>query len=132
MTSRDVVERARSLVGCDFRSQGRDPEVGLDCIGLVLQVFLIPSEQVRRDYRLRESHMSELETQLSRFFRPVATPQAADVLLCRISHAQTHLAVHCGGSFIHAHAGLRRVVETPGQPDWPIAAAFRHQHLIQD
>lgn len=76
--------------------------------------------------------MRELETQLPRFFQPVTIPQAADVLLYRISHAQTHLAVCCGGSFVHAHAGLRRVVETPGRLCWPIAAAFRHPHLIQD
>lgn len=129
MTGREIVERARSFVGCTFRPQGRDPTIGLDCVGLVVAVFQIEPRQVRRDYRLGGPHRSQLETELLRFFRRVTAPQAGDVLLCDIARTQTHLAMHCGGSFIHAHAGLRRVVETPGQPSWPISA-FRQ--LLQD
>jgi hypothetical protein len=131
MTRREVVERARSFVGCAFRPQGRDPTIGLDCIGLVVAVFQIEPRQVRRNYRLGGPHGGELETELSRFFQRVTAPQAADILLCEIAPTQTHLAVHCGRSFVHAHAGIRRVVETPGEPGWPITA-FRHLQLIQD
>jgi cell wall-associated NlpC family hydrolase len=131
MTSRDIVERARLLVGCAFRSQGRDPKLGLDCVGLVMNAFRIEPGQVRRNYRLKGSHKSELESQLSSFFRSVTSPQPGDVLLCQIAHMQVHLAIHCGDSFVHADARLRRVVETPGQPCWP-TAAFRHPALIQD
>jgi cell wall-associated NlpC family hydrolase len=132
MTGRDVVERARSFVGRPFRPQGRDPERGLDCIGLVLAVYRIEPQQVRRDYRLRGSHRSELETQLPRFFRPTNAPEAGDVFLCEIARTQMHLAIHCGDTFVHADARLRRVVETPGRPCWSIKAVFRHPSLIQD
>ena len=131
MTSQDFVERARSLVGCAFRPQGRNPQFGLDCVGLVLVVFQIEARQVRRDYRLRGSHKDELRAGLSRFFVPVANPRAGDVLLSEVARNQMHLMINCGTSFVHADAGLRRIVETPGQPCWPIAA-FRYPHLIQD
>jgi len=28
---------------------------------------------------------------------------------------------------VHAHAGIRRVVETPGMPEWPVVAAYRRR-----
>lgn len=46
-------------------------------------------------------------------------------MLCAVAEEQLHLAIHCGASFVHADAQLRRVVETPGEPRWPIIAAFR-------
>lgn len=122
----EIVERAKALVGTPFRPQGRDPSTGLDCIGLVLEVFDIPREGVRRDYRLRGCHQQELEEQLSRWFvRRSGGGVAGDVLLCCLAATQTHLAIHCGGTFVHADAGLRKVAETPGPPRWPIVAAYR-------
>lgn len=50
---------------------------------------------------------------------------AADLLLLRPGVRQLHLAVRCGTSFIHADLGLRRVVETPGPPPWPLVASWR-------
>lgn len=132
MTAREVVQRARSLAGCHFRPQGRDPALGLDCIGLVMRVFAIPAERVRRDYRLRDTRPREFEEELGRFFVPAATSCSGDVMLCQVGNGRLHLAIHCGGSFVHADAGLRKVVETPGEPSWPVTAIFRHPDLIQD
>jgi hypothetical protein len=36
-----------------------------------------------------------------------------------------HLAIHSGAGFIHADLSLRRTVETPGAPRWPVIAAWR-------
>lgn len=132
MGVREIVKRARSLIGCRFRPQGRDPTLGLDCVGLVTHVFAIPTDLVRRDYRLRGRHRQELESELARFLSPVANARPGDVLLCEVAARQMHLAIHCGGSFIHADAGLRLIVETPGKPRWPVVAAFRHPILSQD
>lgn len=132
MTVGDVVERARALVGSPFRAQGRYPATGLDCVGLVLQVFRIEPQQVRRDYRLRGQHGEQLEAELNRFFIPKEHAGAGDILLCAAGRDQMHLAIACGASFVHAHAGLRLVVETPGRPPWPVVGAFRHPELIQD
>jgi hypothetical protein len=29
--------------------------------------------------------------------------------------------------FVHAHAGIGRVVETPGQPEWEILGVYRRR-----
>ena len=123
----EIVRRARSLVGVRFRSQGRDPTVGLDCVGVILNVFDIGAAGVRRDYRLRGSHGDEVEMALAAHFRRVrlAQGQGGDVILLAVREDQPHLAIHCGKSFIHADARLRRVVETPGEPLWPTSGIFR-------
>lgn len=117
------------MVGVSFRPQGRDAATGLDCIGLVLRVFGIPEDEVRRDYRLAGNDGPELECGLARFFRRLSAGRraAGDVLLCKVRRGQFHLAIECEGSFVHADARLRRVVETPGSPPWAIVAAYRHK-----
>lgn len=49
-----------------------------------------------------------------------------DVLLVRPGPAQVHLLV-CArdGRFVHAHAGLRRVVAMPGPHGWPVLRHWR-------
>lgn len=123
----EIVRRARALVGSRFRPQGRDPETGLDCVGVILSAFAIPAGEVRSDYRLRGSYRREVEDGLLKRFRRVrcVARRAGDVLLCPVGEDQIHLAIDCGGSFVHADSRLRRVVETPGTPDWPIGGVFR-------
>ncbi len=123
---RDYAAQARALVGTRFRAQGRGPE-GLDCIGLALVAYAIPASSVRRDYDLRGGSAVELETELLRFFRPVATRRSGDLLVLAPANDQLHLAVLTERGFVHAHAGLRRVVETPGAPTWPILGAYRRR-----
>jgi lipoprotein Spr len=127
----EIVARARSLVGIPFRPQGRDPRIGLDCVGVVLCTFSIPPELIRRSYRLRGAHRREIETILSDRFNRVGAPSAGDVLLFAITSDQVHLAIHCGESFVHSDASLRRVVETPLAAAWPSAAIFRSRELLQ-
>jgi hypothetical protein len=119
-------ERARALVGTRFRPQGRDAE-GLDCVGVALATFGVPIESVRRDYRLRGDHEAEVRDFLTAQFRRVPRAQLrhGDLMLMKVSSEQLHLAVRTSGGFVHAHAGLRRVVETPGMPEWPIAVVYR-------
>jgi hypothetical protein len=125
----EVVSRARSLVGCRFRPQGREPELGLDCVGLVSAVFEIPPEAVPRDYRLRGGALERLKSELKRFFRPVRTAVPGDVLIFEIAADQLHLGINTDRGFIHADAGLRRVVEMPGMPSWRLLSAFRRKEI---
>lgn len=128
MTAAAVVKRARSLVGAAFRPQGRDPATGLDCVGLVLASYAIDGAEVRRDYRLRGDHIAELQRRIERFFRRLdGKEEAGDLLLCRIADDQLHLAISCGDSFIHADASLRKIVETPGAPLWPVETIYRRR-----
>jgi murein DD-endopeptidase / murein LD-carboxypeptidase len=124
----DVVARARGLVGVRFRAQGRDPAYGLDCLGLALAAYAIPSEAVRRDYRLRGDHKREVLAGATGFRRVSrAQRRAGDLLLLEARAGQTHLAVWTGDGFVHADARLGKVVETPGEPGWPVVAVLRRR-----
>ena len=121
-------ERALALVGHPFRPQGRD-ERGLDCVGLCLAAFAMPAERFRSDYRLKGNQPSEIEAALGSAFRKVAKAQRrpGDLLLMLVSEGQPHLAIMTANGFIHADARLRRVVETPGEPDWPLIGVYRRR-----
>ena len=123
----DNVRRARSLIGTRFRAQGRKPDIGIDCLGVVLHACRVPAEFGRMNYRLRGDHTAELRAKLGELFDevPSGQPRAGDVLLFRIAPEQLHLAVCCGESFVHADAAIGRVVETPGPPPWPLISAYR-------
>lgn len=120
-------KRALALVGTPFRPQGRDPRQGVDCIGLCLIAYRLPHEMARNDYRLRGRHLREIETAILGTFRKLESefPRPGDLLLLRPAEEQAHLAVLTSQGFVHADARLRRVVETPGRPDWPVAGAYR-------
>jgi hypothetical protein len=64
---------------------------------------------------------------LAEHFRRVrsAERRAGDLILMRVAKDQVHLGVCTARGFVHAHAGLRRVVETPGNPEWPLIAVYR-------
>jgi hypothetical protein len=125
---RDYAERARRLIGTRFRPQGRD-DTALDCVGLVLRTFDLPSSAARRDYRLRGEHLDEIEAGLLRYFRHVRTSVArsGDVMLMSVTPDQLHLGVCTPAGFVHADAGIGRVVETPGVPRWPVVGMYRRR-----
>jgi lipoprotein Spr len=122
----DFAERACALVGTPFRPQGRCAR-GLDCVGVAIATFDLPSEAVPRNYRLRGEHIDQMRDHLRRYFRhvPLTWLRAGDLMLMRVSDDQLHLGVRTAAGFVHAHAGLRRVVETPGMPAWAILGAYR-------
>lgn len=122
----DFAERARALVGTRFRPQGRSSD-GLDCVGVAVATFGLADAAVRRNYRLRGNHEGEASDFLNRHFRrvPNAKLRAGDLMMMRVASDQLHFAVRTAAGFVHAHAGLRRVVETPGAPSWPLLAVYR-------
>lgn len=127
--SNEVVARARALVGTRFRPQGRTSVQGLDCIGLACAAFSIPVAGVPADYRLRGRDRGRLEEEMTRFFRRVSkrSARSGDLLLLSVAPDQPHLAVLTERGFVHADAGLRKVVETPGPPEWPIISVWRRR-----
>jgi lipoprotein Spr len=118
---------ARALVGVRFRPQGRDPRFGLDCVGLVLTTFGIPAEAVRRNYRLRGDHRKEIGRRIGHWFQRVSKSprRSGDLMLLRVASEQFHFAISTERGFVHADARLERVVETPGEPRWPVIGIFR-------
>jgi cell wall-associated NlpC family hydrolase len=125
--AREDAARARALAGVPFRAQGRDPAHGLDCVGLALSACALPADLVRADYRLRGDHRAEVKLSLLRHFRRVRRGQrrVGDLLLLAVASDQMHLAVLSENGFVHADARLRKVVETPGEPEWPVLGIYR-------
>lgn len=113
---------ASALVGTRFRLHGRDAVTGLDCIGLVLVAYRqagVDIAPVLEDYPLRGMALAaiiEAFTASGLTLREGA-PYTGDIALIACGHGQYHTALIGPDSHIHAHAGLRRVVETPGWPD---------------
>ena len=126
MGSERVVGRARALVGVPFRPQGRSREAGLDCIGVAAAALAVAS--VRCDYRLRGGSLRELEAALAEAgLRPARRWAPGDLLVLSPGAEQLHLGIWTGGGLVHADAGLRRVVERPGPPPWPVLGIWRKE-----
>ena len=129
-----IIERfashAEQLIGTRFRLHGRDPETGLDCIGLAACAFertgaanIAPS-----GYALRNLDISRhLKTLLPAGFSPVhGEAERGDMLLVRPGPSQQHLLIALGQTrFVHAHAGLGRVVIQTGLSGWPVLHHWR-------
>jgi len=124
----DYAERARALVGTRFRPQGRGVD-GLDCIGVVIATYGLDARAVRNDYRLRGHNLREVEASLIQHFRgvPARAVRPGDVIVMSVATNQLHVGVRTEAGFVHAHAGIRRVVETPGAPQWTILSGWRRR-----
>ena len=122
----DYAARARALVGTPFRPQGRDSG-GLDCVGVALAAYSFTPDSVRRNYSLRGDHKAEIRAFLAQCFRRIPKTQvrAGDLMLANVGNEQLHLCIRTAAGFVHAHARVRRVVETPGMPGWPILGIYR-------
>jgi len=122
-----IVVAARGCVGTRFRLQGRTPGLGLDCIGVVLAAAQGAGVRLadRRDYRLGGDGQGDLDRALAAQLIPVPVPAAGDVLAFAPAAGTRHLGVWTGVTLVHAHAGLRRVVEGPVDPGWRALGAWR-------
>ena len=121
---------AAALVGTEFRLHGRDPSTGLDCIGLADAA--LRRAGIKADapigYTLRNSSIARFldHAEVSGFQPATGDPKRGDLLLVQTGPGQVHLLIAVGGDvFVHAHAGLRRVVLQQGIPDWPVLHHWR-------
>lgn len=123
MPNKRAIAHARTLVGTPFRLHGRDVQ-GVDCVGLVALAFR--QSDVPSGYALRTADVVAVTAPMRAFgFRKRRTLKPGDVVLLDAGPAQFHLGLWTGDSLIHADAGLRRVVETPGAARWPINSIWR-------
>ena len=129
MSGAALAAAAARFVGVPFRLHGRDPARGLDCVGLVAaslaeigQPALVPV-----GYRLRQLEVHGFLGAAARagLAETAGPTEPGDVLLVRPGPAQHHLVVVASGGFVHAHAGLGRVVLTPAPLGWPVEHHWR-------
>ena len=129
-TGAALAKAAETLVGARFRMHGRDPATGLDCVGVLAAALAKAGYSARLpiSYTLK---MRELEpfTCLAGAcgFVPADGGTApGDVVMFHVGPCQYHLAIAAqDGGFIHAHAGLRRVVHSARLPEWPVEGHWR-------
>ena len=106
---REPHERALALLGVPFRPQGRDPEIGLDCVGVVLWVFQIKEADAPR-YRLSDGDWEQVLRAVGRWFEPVIGGKACsgDLVVFRLSRS-FHFGVISGSNLIHADLAVGKV-----------------------
>ena len=122
-----AVDAARAYIGVPWVHQGRNPAIGIDCIGLLVLAFG-PSlgDATPADYS-RDPHGARLESELqARFGAPVvearasrpielATLQPGDIGVLSYGGPVRHVGLigdHAHGvSLIHTDSRLGRVVE---------------------
>jgi lipoprotein Spr len=124
----DIAARACALVGARFRPQGRDPELGLDCVGTAALAAGIPADRVPRDYALRGQALVEIEHRLCDLgCRPVVGHrlELGDIVVCETAPAQFHMVIITPFGFVHADAVLRQVVQRPYPIPWTLVGAWR-------
>ena len=112
---------AAALCGVPFRLHGRDPATGLDCVGLVAVALDRCGRKAvtPEGYALRALSITPLLGFDARngfaALDPLALDEAGDLHLLRLSAIQAHLAIVLDRDrFVHAHAGLGKVVIDEG------------------
>ena len=128
MTGARIADAALQQIGTPFRLLGRVPGQGLDCVGLVahclnevsLTAPAIPPYALRGDY----SNAIVLAFQAPDF-QPAQTMALGAIAAVRCASRQYHLMIRVPGAWVHAHAGLGRVVSTPDPLPWPILGIWQ-------
>lgn len=116
------LEAARGAIGTRFRPQGRGAE-GLDCVGLAGLAF---GCAVPGGYAMRGGDATAVTRAIEGAgLVRVENGRPGDLLLLRPGPGQLHLAIRSEAGIIHADAMLRRVVERPGPPPWPVIGCWR-------
>jgi len=130
MTGRLLAGAALELVGTRFHLHGRDPAIGLDCVGLLDAALLRIGRPARmpNGYTLRHCRAPAFaEIAAAAGFAAVDWDiRIGDVVIYRTAPAQCHLAIAIDmDRIVHAHAGLRRVVQGIAPEAWGRLAHFR-------
>lgn len=130
MTGVQLADAAETLVGAPFRLHGRDRATGLDCLGVVAVSLAAcgrtPSVPTGYGLHVRAIDRFLAAADAAGLRQTEEAVEPGDVVLVRPAPGQHHLLVaRDGWTFIHAHAGLRRVVAMPGPLPWPVLRRWR-------
>lgn len=121
MTADEIIAVARSVLDVPFRHQGRDPAIGLDCIGLlsfVARSFGLSCID-RFDYsRLPGKGQLEAGLDMQPCMERITTLEPACVILMRISLSPQHVGIFTGDTMIHAWSSAGKVCEHHLDDKW--------------
>ena len=109
-----MLDAARRCLCTPFHHQGRQPGVGLDCIGLIIVAMTAAGLRVqdRQDYGPRPDGQSLVSALLAHGAMPVTKIMPCDILLFRYDQQPQHVGLAVTeDSMIHAFAPAERVVE---------------------
>ena len=126
-----IVAAARGLVGAPFRLHGRDAQTGVDCIGLAMLALEGAGHgrlgtYIPDTYSIRGSSVARFAGAMAMLgLRKTRKRRAGDLMLVQAGPAQFHLMIATDEGHVHAHAGLGRVVEMPGESPWPVLGRWR-------
>ena len=127
-----AVAAAHGLVGTRYRLHGRDPQFGLDCVGLAGIALRAAGckDEIPLGYALRGGVSDAILLLIDRSsLVRTDRPMPGDLLLFAVGPVQFHIAIKSATGIYHADAMLRRVVERIGALPWPLIAAWA---LIDD
>jgi cell wall-associated NlpC family hydrolase len=116
-----AIAAARACLSTPFHHQGRTPDVGLDCIGLIIVALRAVNISVRdrTDYGRRPDGKSLVAALEAHGAKPTNTIQRGDILLFRYDRQPQHVALATGiDSMIHSFAPAGEVVETQVGDYW--------------
>ena len=128
----DLAQAAEALVGTPFRLHGRDPRIGLDCVGVVTAAMAATGRitPIPNGYTLKQRHVGSL----GRIARALGYHDANgpiqrnDVVMFRVGPCQFHFGIATGsGELVHAHAGLRHVICGSVPEDWLLCGCWRRE-----
>ena len=121
-----LAEAALHFLDVPFRLHGRDPQTGLDCVGLVAAAL------DRCGYVVTPPHGYTLRTlDFARFLKSARqsglseVDRDGDIILSAVHALQPHLLIAAPDGFVHAHAGVGRVTFMPGRLPWPVLRQWR-------
>ncbi|WP_114521036.1 NlpC/P60 family protein [Altererythrobacter sp. ZODW24] len=132
-TGEAVASFAETLIGTPFRLHGRDPKTGIDCVGVVIMslasgagINIDPGSYDLRNLDISSGCLAADSANLIKVAKRTEPTEPGDIILVKSGPAAFHLLIASfADQFIHAHAGLRRVVSMPGPLRWPVIHIWR-------
>ena len=123
MSPDDIIKAGRKLVGSPFMHQGRIPEFGLDCAGLMVclaeSLGYTPADML--SYGINPSTellLWGLDSQPFLTKASIMDRRPGDILVMRFRSRSQHLALFTGSTIIHAYYQVSQVAEHNLSDEW--------------
>ncbi len=136
MKSNEIIKVAEEWIGTPFHQQGRQKQVGCDCVGLILGVAKeICAKSITHDpwdkcdihaYDSMTDSYLLLELIPKYFQENTISPQPGNILLIQITDSQYHLSIQSHNNrIIHSCSSIGRVISHKIIPTWKVIKFFR-------